>query len=71
MFEGYLQSIDTHILYSCMHSVAIVGPTCNQRSISTLENETFFGVLEEIGATKHGYPIYEKMPWSITVSKSF
>ena len=56
MFEGYLQSIDTHILYSCMHSVAIVGPSCNQRSISTSENETFFGVLEEIGATKLGYP---------------
>ena len=52
MFKGYLQSINTHIqLYlQCRNG------TYNQRSISILEKETFFGVLGEIGATKLGCP---------------
>ena len=52
MFEGIIQSIDTHLqLYA-----VCFGGTYNQRSVSSLVNETFFGELGEMEATKHGCP---------------
>ena len=50
MYEGFLQRIDTCIqLYSVIQSF-------NQRSVSSLVNETFFGELSEIEPTKLGCP---------------
>ena len=43
MYEGFLQSIDTHIQ---LHAV-VKGGACNTRSVSSLANETFFGEMAE------------------------
>lgn len=48
MFEGFVQRIDTTIqLYSVVRS-----GTFNQRVVSSLFNETFFGELSEIEPTR-------------------
>ncbi|CAH1779700.1 unnamed protein product [Owenia fusiformis] len=49
-FEGFLQSIDTH-----MQLYALIGPY-NQRAVSSLVNENFFGELSEVEPTKLGCP---------------
>ena len=52
MFEGFLQRIDTLIqLYTVVKSGSF-----NQRSVSSLANETFFGELSEIEPTRLGCP---------------
>jgi hypothetical protein len=52
MFDGFMTSIDSHIqLYALCRRGAY-----NQRSFSSLENETFFGVLTDIDPTKLGCP---------------
>ena len=52
MFEGFLQSIDTHIqLYGICHT-----GTYNQRAVSSLVNENFFGELGDMEPTKLGCP---------------
>ena len=52
MFEGFLQRIDTLIqLYAVVKSGSF-----NQRSVSSLVNETFFGELSEIEPIKLGCP---------------
>jgi hypothetical protein len=52
MFEGFVQSIENHLfLYALCRS-----GTYNQRSFSTLENETFFGVLSDMEPTSLGCP---------------
>lgn len=57
-FEGFLQKIDTNIqLYALTRS-----RTYNQRSISSLANETFFGELSEMDTTRLGYPKAVNIP---------
>jgi hypothetical protein len=52
MFEGLVSSIDSHIqLYALCRD-----GTYNQRAFSSLENETFFGVLTDLDPTKLGCP---------------
>ncbi|CAH1789092.1 unnamed protein product [Owenia fusiformis] len=51
-YEGILQSIDCHML---LYSLCRNG-TYNQRAISSLVNENFFGELSEIEPTKLGCP---------------
>lgn len=52
MFEGFIQRIDTSIqLYDI-----VKGQSYNQRSLSSLVNETFFGELSELEPTKLGCP---------------
>ncbi|XP_063437489.1 uncharacterized protein LOC134718729 [Mytilus trossulus] len=51
-FEGFLQKIDTNIqLYELCST-----KTYNQRSISSLANETFFGELSQMEDTRLGCP---------------
>ena len=52
MFEGFLQSIESHIF---MYALCASG-TYNQRTLTTLENETFFGVLSDMEPTSLGCP---------------
>ena len=58
MFEGVIQSIDTHLqLYAlCKNG------TFNQRAISSLVNETFFGELAEIEPTRLSCPKAVNIP---------
>jgi len=57
-FEGFLQKIDTNIqLYSVIKS-----GTYNQRSISSLANETFFGELSDMETTRLGCPKSVSIP---------
>lgn len=58
MFEGFIQSIDTHLQ---LYPLCADG-TYNQRAISSLVNETFFGELEEIEPTRLGYPKAVNLP---------
>ncbi|XP_071158962.1 uncharacterized protein [Mytilus edulis] len=52
MYEGFLQRIDTSIqLYDIVKSGSY-----NQRALSSLVNETFFGELSELEPTKLGCP---------------
>ena len=58
MFEGLLQSIDTHIqLYATCR-----GETYNQRAVSSLVNETFFSELGELEPTHLGCPKATSIP---------
>ena len=58
MFEGFLQSIDTHMqLYPLCK-----GGTYNQRSVSSLVNETFFGELQDLEPTRLGCPKAVNIP---------
>ncbi|XP_062568363.1 uncharacterized protein LOC134230546, partial [Saccostrea cucullata] len=58
MYEGFLQRIDTSIqLYSI-----VKGQSYNQRSLSSLVNETFFGELSELEPTKLGCPKAVSVP---------
>jgi hypothetical protein len=52
MYEGLLQSIDTHIQ---LYAICKEG-TYNQRAISSLINETFFGEMTDMEQTKLGCP---------------
>ena len=57
-FEGFLQKIDTNIqLYSVIKS-----GTYNQRAISSLVNETFFGELSDMDVTRLGCPKAVNIP---------
>ena len=58
MFEGFLQSIDCHIQ---LYPLCING-TYNQRSVSSLVNETFFGELQELEPTRLGCPKAVNVP---------
>lgn len=51
-FEGFLQKIDTNIQ---LYAIAKSG-TYNQRAISSLANETFFGELSDMDVTRLGCP---------------
>lgn len=51
-YEGFLQKIDTSFQ---LYALSLHG-TYNQRSISSLTNETFFGELSEMEETKLGCP---------------
>ena len=53
MFEGFLQRIDTCLQ---MYAVVKVG-SFNQRTVSSLVNETFFGELSDLEPTRLGCPI--------------
>lgn len=58
MFEGFIQRIDTSIqLYDI-----VKGQSYNQRSLSSLVNETFFGELSELEPTKLGCPKAVSIP---------
>ncbi|XP_061162872.1 uncharacterized protein LOC133172082 [Saccostrea echinata] len=58
MYEGFLQRIDTSIqLYGIAN-----GKSYNQRSLSSLVNETFFGELSELEPTKLGCPKAVSVP---------
>ena len=58
MFERFLQSIDTHMqLYPLCK-----GGTYNQRSVSSLVNETFFGEQQDLEATRLGCPKAVNIP---------
>lgn len=58
MYEGFLQRIDTTLqLYSIVKCEKF-----NQRSISSLVNETFFGELSEMEPTKLGCPKAVSIP---------
>ncbi|CAC5368651.1 unnamed protein product [Mytilus coruscus] len=57
-FEGFLQRIDTSLqLYSVVKNGSF-----NQRAISSLANETFFGELSEMEPTKLGCPKAVNIP---------
>ena len=58
MFEGFLQSIDTHLLLYA----TCKGGTYNQRAVSSLVNETFFGELSDMEPTKLGCPKATAIP---------
>ena len=51
-FEGFLQRIDTNLQF---HALTTNG-TYNQRSISSLANETFFGEISQMETTRLGCP---------------
>lgn len=58
MFEGFIQRIDTSIqLYDI-----VKGQSYNQRSLSSLVNETFFGELSELEPTKLRCPKAVSIP---------
>ena len=58
MFEGFVSSIDSHNqLYGLCRSGSY-----NQRSFSSLENETFFGTLTDMDPTRLGCPKAENIP---------
>ncbi len=62
MYEGFLQSIDTHIqLYG-----VVKGGAYNSRAVSTLNNETYFGEMTETEQTSLGCPKAINIPRQIS-----
>lgn len=58
MFEGFIQSIDTHLQ---LYAITTDG-TYNQRAVSSLVNETFFAELSDLEPTKLGCPKANLIP---------
>ena len=58
MFEGFIQSIETKL----MLYATVKNGTYNVRSVSSQENETYFGILSDMEHTRQGCPKATSIP---------